>query len=196
MSDDDLLIELTELLGDHVPSDALIDEKKSLDMVLEEMEDVELFNSRQNIVNADLLKFADAPELPSATQRMTMLDKLGNSLWYDRWQQERCEQVNDVEDIEMVTLDMTENTSSNAVETAMEKIQNLEDAKDAGWNRFEEYADEIPDEPIEEKMAEYDARFFKSEPIDLEMQPLMSSNDMVAPVRGLENHMIYYSIVN
>ena len=194
MSDDDLLIELTELLGDHVPSDALIDEKKSLDMVLEEMEDVELFNSRQNIVNADLLKFADAPELPSATQRMTMLDKLGNSLWYDRWQQERCEQVNDVEDIEMVTLDMTENTSSNAVETAMEKIQNLEDAKDAGWNRFEEYADEIPDEPIEEKMAEYDARFFKSEPIDLEMQPLMSSNDMVAPVRGLENHMIYYSI--
>ena len=76
MSDDEVLIELEELLGDYQVPDALIDEKKSLDMVLEEMEDLTLFNQRESIVNADLLKFADAPSLPTAAQRLSMLDKL------------------------------------------------------------------------------------------------------------------------
>ena len=120
MSDSDILIELEELLGDYEAPPGIIDEKKSLDMVLEEMEDVELFSQREQIVNGDLLKFADAPQLPTASQRMAMLDKIGGeSLWYDRWQKERCAQAVDSEAIEMVELEMTKNTSAKLVEDAM-----------------------------------------------------------------------------
>ena len=148
MSDDQLLTELTELLtnADGTIDDTPVDPNKSLDMVLEEMDDPGRFAQRQSIVEKDLLKYADNPRLPTPTERMNMLDRVDNGLWYDKWQAERCAQVADAQGVEMQLVrtrifNPSLEASKKTVQEAFGFIEEVQDKKPVAFETLEQFAE-------------------------------------------------------
>jgi phage anti-repressor protein len=116
------------------------DTGESTDMLLEELEDFDLYESRMKIVNGDLLKFFDNPSLPSTAQRMNMLDQLGETLWYDKWIHERASQLSELEDIDMVSIESSitnqaQNIAKQRVNDIFEKLEMTELPKKGNGQR-------------------------------------------------------------
>jgi hypothetical protein len=104
---------------------------QSTDMLLEEIEDFDIYETRMNMVNGDLLKYFDNPSLPSNLERMTMLDRLGETLWYEKWIHERAAQFAELEDLDMGTIDLgiTNQAQSLAKERVTDIFEGLEMAE-------------------------------------------------------------------
>ena len=196
MSDDSILLELTELLtkSDGTLEDIPIDPEKSIDMVMEELDDVELFSDRQKIVEGDLFRFIDNPQLPTPSQRIAMLDKLEGSLWYDKWESERCAQVSEIEGVDIAlarTRIFTPSLESakQTVSQAFEKIEMIQYRKDDAFQQLEEYADRAE---ASLDFYEYDEKM-DTVPFKEGGETLMDT-DMVETVIEMQDHMPYYAI--
>ena len=202
MADDSILLELTELLKNDagVIEDIPVDEEQSLDMVLEEMENAEQYAVRQKIVEDDLFKFIDNPKLPTPTERMAMLDNLGDSLWYDKWQQSRCEQVAEIDGADVALartriFNPTLEASKQTVNEAFEKIESIQSApeKKQWYDGVAEYAEKIE---VEMSVEEYDEKFdvvpFEENLGETSAGP--GDIELVETITSLENHMPYYAI--
>ena len=142
MSDfDDSLIELEELLKDVPDNDpethAALDVPGALEDLAEELEDQGLWNEREAMVQADVMRFVDNPSYPNALERMNMLNNLGGSTrWYDKWVAQRAEDAADGGDYEeMITQTNVEmqDLSIKAVDQAFEKVAQFPPAE-AGCN--------------------------------------------------------------
>ena len=201
MSDDSILLELTELLknDDGTIEDIPINQEQSLDMVLEEMEDAEKYASREKLVEADLFKFIDNPKLPTPTERMAMLDNLGDSLWYDKWQQGRCEQVADIDGADVVLartriFNPSLEASKQTLTEAFDKIETLQTENKKPWyDEVEEYAEKVE---VEMSVEEYDEKF-DVVPYEENLGETVTGPgdiELVETITSLEDHMAYYAI--
>jgi hypothetical protein len=147
------LQELENLLGDlDIPvqdefTKQTFDLGQTTDMLLEEIEDFDLYETRQEFVNGDLLRFFDNPSIPSNTERATMLDNLGESLWYDKWVHERCAQFAELEDLDMALIEkgLSNNTQLVAktyMKDIFEKLEMTELPKKDALDVLAEFAEE------------------------------------------------------
>ena len=154
LENDPDLIELNNLIGDAPPpvDDTLVSTGESLDMLMEELDNTELYAKRKELVNADLLKYIDNPKLPTPTERLNMLDEMGKSLWYDKWQQERCAQVEMIPDVDLELVrtrifNPDLQASKETIAEAFQKVEMIERKKDEAWEKLHEYADQAKVEP-------------------------------------------------
>ena len=103
---DEDLADLEKLLGDAPKHDEASGETVSpkliFEDILEEIEDVDLWEYNEKIVKDDLFEFVDNPSYPTATEQMNMLDRLGSSRWYDKWAAGRAEQADEYNSFEVV----------------------------------------------------------------------------------------------
>ena len=92
LGDTDLL-ELMEILGPENPSNPREPiTEDAFDDIMRELADPDMWKSNQEIVEKNLMKYIDDPQVPTGTEKMGMLDQLsGNVKWYDRWVAERTE---------------------------------------------------------------------------------------------------------
>ena len=168
MSGDDLLTELAELLLDEdiEPVDpttySSFNTIESVDQFLDELAEEKQFEVSENIVNRDILRFIDNPKYPTASERMAMLDKVGNSAWYDHWEAERARQVSTLEglenEVELVRLNMQTKPMTSAkqlVKKAFDKIEMSEINKDEKFDAFNKFAEETKVELTETMKNEY-----------------------------------------
>ncbi len=92
LGDTDLL-ELMEILGPENPSNPREPiTEDAFDDIMRELADPDMWKSNQEIVEKNLMKYIDDPQVPTGTEKMGMLDQLsGNVKWYDKWVAERTE---------------------------------------------------------------------------------------------------------
>ena len=138
--DDDLgfIVELEELLNEVPKTDRLsmhpINSPEALADLVEKFEDVGLYNERQALVEADVLKYVDNPSYPTALEQMNMLDTLGGSTrWYDKWATARAEDAAVLNEsweptLQSATLEMQE-MFTKTVNEAFQKVETLEAPK-------------------------------------------------------------------
>mgnify|MGYP001389745245 CR=1 FL=1 len=183
MSGDQLLTELAELLLDEdiEPLDpttfSSFDTVESVNQFLDELAEEKQFEASENIVNADILKYIDNPKYPSASERMNMLDKVGNSAWYDHWETERARQVSALEgldnEVELVRVSMQTKPMTDAkqlVQKAFEKIEMSEINKEEKFDAFNKFAEETKVELTEKMKNAYNV-VHDATPMQLERIP-------------------------
>jgi hypothetical protein len=151
--DDIELAELDALLANEkVPvqdefTKQTVDIGQSTDMLLEEIEDFDIYETRMNIVNGDLLKYFDNPSIPSDAQRMAMLDRLGETLWYDRWTHERAAQFLELDDLDMSMIEKgltneVQKVAKQRVHDIFEQLEMAEVPKKDGLQALADWAEE------------------------------------------------------
>ena len=225
MSGDQLLTELAELLLDEdiEPVDpttfSSFDTVQSVNQFLDELAEEKQFEASENIVNADILKFIDNPKYPTASERMSMLDKVGNSAWYDHWETERARQVSALEgldnEVELVRVSMQTKPMTDAkqlVQKAFDKIEMSEITRNEKFDAFNKFAEETKVELTEKMKNSYNV-VHDATPMQLDRIPTpdfleenaiemqeITSTEIVESFSNLEdsfsgmNDMGYYAI--
>ena len=86
MEDSDVL-ELIKLLGPTDPTNQYEPlTEDAFDDLMKELADPDEWERHQEIIEDDLFEFVDNPTMPSALDKMNMLERLeGNAKFYDQW---------------------------------------------------------------------------------------------------------------
>jgi hypothetical protein len=117
-----------------------------------------------DMVNGDLLRFFDNPSIPTELQRMEMLDKLGQTLWYDKWVHERAAQFAELDDLDMALIEKgltneVQRIAKQRVHDIFDELKKMEVPKRDGLDVLADWAEENSSMLQAGDAAEYNSTF-------------------------------------